>query len=639
MADAQNAEDNITLRKQQNNKKMKYLLSLLISACTVMCQAVKMYSGIKTIKQSDGTTITIKGFGNQDLNYFCTTDGVLLYQDGTDFYIAGVEADGMLYSTGVLAHDAGKRDSVEIRLITAQNKEHFMNSIQSNVGKARIRREPLTPNSTLLPHTGSPRVPVILVEFSDTTFTVSDPKAVFDKYLNATELFDKTEDSDMTGNYGSVKRYFTDMSFGKFSPDFDVYGPVTLGQPLKYYGGGSSASENMADLLKDACSAVDDDVDFSQYDSNGDGYIDLVYVIYAGYSESFTGNSTECIYPKSGTLANGAEFDGKKICRYGVNNELNGTPAEQMSIGLLLNGIGLFCHEFSHCLGLPDLYPSPTNVAVRCINQNLDYWDLMDAGEYLKNGYFPTEYTAWERERFGWMTIDTLKSPCNVTLTPVSAGGKAYRILNDKDETGKEYYIVENVQKTGWNRYLNGHGMLVFHVDYDDYEFSVGGCRVNNTAGHPRMALIAADGMFLPEYFIYETISEGSSDIEREVNADLIERYGGKEISPAMYIAEMVGDPYPGTAEVTALTDDTAPAVSWVYNGGYMGKPITDITEDTDSRTVSFKFMGGADTGIRSIKADNGIKGIFSIDGRYLGTEKSKLNKGLYIIGNRKVCL
>lgn len=615
---------------------MKHLLTLLLIVLPTVCLAVKRHPGIKTVRQSDGTTLNVKGFGNHDFNYFTTTDGVLLYQDGFDFHIARVADDGTLQSTGILAHENGMRGITEQKLITAQNKTLFRERMSTNAMKARARREPLIDNPTLLPHKGSQRVPVILVEFTDSTFTVSDPKDVFNKYLNATELFDRTADPEMGMNYGSVRRYFTDMSAGLFTPEFDVYGPVRLNNPLKYYGGGSSSSENMSALFNDACRAIDTDVDFAQYDGNDDGNIDLVYIIYAGYSESFTGNSSDCIYPKSGILAGSETFDGKKICRYGVNNELNGTPSDQAAYGLLINGIGLFCHEFSHCMGLPDMYPSPGSTAERCANQNLDYWDLMDAGEYTYNGYRPTEYTAWERERFGWITIDTLSAPCDVTLKSLSDGGKAYRILNDKDDTGKEYYIVENIRKSGWNRSVLGHGMLVYHVDYDDYLFSVGGCRVNNEAGHPRMTIIAADGIFMPEYFKGEIIKKGTSEEEKKQNALLLERYGGMEITTAIYNSEQAGDPYPGTSNVTSLTDETTPAAQ-VYRGGFIGKPITDIAEDTEAGTVSFKFMGGAETGINEIKAANGNKRIYSTDGRYLGTDLTRLGKGIYIVGNKKV--
>lgn len=618
---------------------MRYLISLLFIVFATMSYAVKMHPAACKVKQSDGTVLTVKSFGNHDFSYFTTTDGVLLFRQGTDFYVAEVDDDGMLRPSVFLAHETGARTAAEQKAIMAQAKVRFNENMRQNAERAKALREPLGENSTLLPHTGTPKVPVILVEFSDEKFTVSDPKAVFGKYLNGMELFNKTTDPEMGMNFGSVKRYFTDMSFGLFSPDFEVYGPVTLPNTLKYYGGGSSSSEKMNDLFRDACSAIDTDTDFSQYDSNDDGNIDLVYIIYAGYSESFAGNSSDCIYPKSGTLSGGMTFDGKKLCRYGVNNELNGTPADQEANGLLINGIGLFCHEFSHCMGLPDLYPSPGTLAERCINQNLDYWDLMDAGEYTYNGYRPTEYTGWERERFGWMTIDTLKSPCDVTLATLSAGGKAYRILNDKDESGKEYYIVENVQKTGWNKSLPGHGMLVYHVDYDDYMFSVGGCRVNNTAGHPRMSIIAADGIFMPEYFMGRTIQEGSTETEKELNADLVARYAGTEITNKIYLAEFAGDPYPGSGGVTALTDGTTPAAAWVYNGGFMGKPLTDIKEDTDAKTVSFKFMGGEEAGIRNVRTTAARQQIYSLDGRCLGTDISRLKKGVYVVGGKKVCL
>lgn len=618
---------------------MRHLLSLILITLSTMSYAVKMHPAAVQVRQSDGTLLTVKGFGNHDFYYFATTDGALLFRQGTDFYVAEVDADGMLKPTGLLAHEIEARTEAEQRAIKVQNKARFNENIRRNSEKTRALREPLGENSTLLPHIGNQKVPVILVEFSDEQFTVTDPKSVFSKYLNGTELFNKTTDPEMGRNYGSVKRYFTDMSFGHFVPDFDVYGPVKLPNTLKYYGGGSSSAENMNALFRDACNAIDTNTDFSQYDTNDDGNIDLVYIIYAGYSESFVGNSSDCIYPKSGILSGGMTFDGKRLCRYGVNNELNGTPADQEANGLLINGIGLFCHEFSHCMGLPDLYPSPGSVAERCINQNLDYWDLMDAGEYTYNGYRPTEYSGWERERFGWMTIDTLKTPCDVTLIPLSAGGKSYRILNDKDESGNEYYIVENVQKTGWNRSLPGHGMMIYHVDYDDYMFSVGGCRVNNTAGHPRMSIIPADGIFMPEFFVYETIKEGATDTEKEQNAALVAKYGGTEITSQIYFAELAGDPYPGTSGVTALTDETSPSSAQVYNGGVMGKPLTSITEDTEAQTVSFKFMGGTESGIKTIRTTTDSRFIYSLDGRCLGTDIRRLDKGVYVIEGKKICI
>lgn len=617
--------------------RKKLLFGLLFAAMTA--GAVKMKPGINIIKQADGTTITVRAYGDEDLSYFLASDGTLLYQEGTNFYIAGVKADGTLYSTGVLAHEPSMRTIKEISAIKAQNAKAFYNSMETQAKANKVRREPMTPDNSLLPSLGKHKIPVILVEFSDVEFSVENPKATFDKYLNGKELFNKETDPEMGQNYASVAKYFKDMSFGKFEPEFEVYGPVNLGKPLATYGAGYSSEENMGLLLTDACTAIDDEVDFTQYDSNDDGNIDLIYIIYAGFSQSIAGNSTDCIHPKSGYLSLAKSFDGMDVKRYGVNNELNGTPADQAN-GPIINGIGLFCHEFSHCMGLPDLYPKSGSIAEACINQNMDYWSLMDAGEYTANGYRPTAYTAWERERLGWMEIGTLTGPSNVELKSLDEGGAAFRIYNDKDETGHEYYIVENVQNNGWNKNLFGNGLMVTHVDYLSSQFSLGGCKVNNTAGHPRMHVMAADGMFVPEYFLGSTIEDSYITFLKEHNADLVAKYGGQVFSIEDYKAEAAGDLFPGTSNATSLTDDSQPMKAWTYNGETMGKPITDITNDTEKGIVSFKFMGGGEPvdGINEVTVNKTTDSrVYSISGTYMGNDINSLPKGIYIRNGKKV--
>ena len=617
--------------------RKKLLFGLLFAAMTA--GAVKMKPGINIIKQADGTTITVRAYGDEDLSYFLASDGTLLYQEGTNFYIAGVKADGTLYSTGVLAHEPSMRTIKEISAIKAQNAKAFYNSMETQAKANKVRREPMTPDNSLLPSLGKHKIPVILVEFSDVEFSVENPKATFDKYLNGKELFNKETDPEMGQNYASVAKYFKDMSFGKFEPEFEVYGPVNLGKPLATYGAGYSSQENMGLLLTDACTAVDDEVDFTQYDSNDDGNIDLIYIIYAGFSQSIAGNSTDCIHPKSGYLSLAKSFDGMDVKRYGVNNELNGTPADQAN-GPIINGIGLFCHEFSHCMGLPDLYPKSGSIAEACINQNMDYWSLMDAGEYTGNGYRPTAYTAWERERLGWMEIGTLTGPSNVELKSLDEGGTAFRIYNDKDETGHEYYIVENVQNNGWNKKLFGNGLMVTHVDYLSSQFSLGGCKVNNTEGHPRMHVMAADGIFVPEYFLGSTIEDSYITFLKEHNADLVAKYGGQIFSIEDYKAEAAGDLFPGTSNATSLTDDSQPMKAWTYNGETMGKPITDITNDTEKGIVSFKFMGGGEPvdGINEVTVNKTTDSrVYSISGTYMGNDINSLPKGIYIRNGKKV--
>ena len=624
--------------------RKKLILGLLFAAMTA--GAVKMKPGVTLVKQSDGTTIEVRAYGDEDLYYYLASDGTLLYHEGTDFFVASIAADGTLMPTKQLAHNPVARSVAEAELAMAQNRSLFFSTMAEQKSNNKIRREPVADDATLFPHAGTPKVAVILVEFSDKKFQLTDPKATFNKYLNGEDYFTQADDPEMgytnskgnfISNYGSVARYFNDMSFGQFKPQFDVYGPVTLSQPLKYYGGGSSSQENMRGLFNDACTAVDDDVDFSQYDSNNDGNVDLVYIIYAGYSESITGNSSDCIYPKSGTVTVSKAFDGKSIRRYGVNNELNFYP-DYLNGKAVVNGIGLFCHEFSHCLGLPDMYAPSGSVAEKLINQTMDYWSLMDGGEYTRNGYRPTAYTAWEREAMGWMAIDTLNAAADIQMKSLADGGKAYRVINDNDATGHEYYVLENMQQTGWNAYLFGSGMMVTHVDYDENQFSVFGTKVNSVVGHPRMAVLAADGMMVPVYYQGQTITESSDATVKEINAKFVEKYNGQTFDASLFKADAAGDLFPGTANVTSLTDNSDPAKAVIYAGTALNKPITDIVCDTETGIVSFKFMGGAPDGITEtvFSKDNNAQ-IYSVSGVYMGNDLNSLAKGIYIVGGKKL--
>ena len=239
------------------------------------------------------------------------------------------------------------------------------------------------------------------------------------------------------------------------------------------------------------------------------------------------------------------------------------------------------------------------------------------------------------------MTIDTLSSPQDVTLTPLDNGGKAYRILNDADSTGHEYFILENIQKKGWNKSVFGHVLMVTHVDYDDNNFDLYGCKVNSTLAHPRMTLVPADGLLMPEYFISATIAIDADNGVAEWNTPLYDRYLGQTITSNMYKADAANDLFPGnTVSVTELGDR-----AWLYTGGVLDKTVTDIAE-TDG-VVTFKFMGGAPSVIHDIRQEANITGddnvsavtVYSLDGRRVAMQGqwSSLKPGFYIINGKKV--
>lgn len=601
----------------------KILLSITFALMGIVSGfAAKAHSALTTITQSDGSQLTIRLHGDEHYSWYSTTDDVLLVQVGKNYYVAQVEEDGTLKATPQLAHNAGKRGTVEEQVINNQNKEKFLNSLNAEPQALAKPFGEVYP--AYFPHTGSPKALVILVEFQDVKFKTSDPVATFTHYLKGAEgeAAPEANNAYVTKgmvNYGSVSQYFNDMSQGKFTPQFDIVGPVTVSKNSAYYGGnaGKATDVNLAQMIAEACKGVSDKVNFADYDQNNDGYVDLVYVIYAGYSESINGNSSDCLWPKSGTNAfyepgtnNLLKLNGKRICRYGINNELNATPTvvnNQFNGMPLLNGIGLFCHEFSHTMGLPDLYP--TVETSRVDNQNPEYWDLMDGGEYTYSGYFPTPYSPWEMEVMGWTTpVELGDEAKQVNLNSYASDRTTYKINGKNDE----YLLIQNIQTDGWWRGITkayNTGMLVWRIDYPYTTVSLDN-RLNNEIGKPNVMIVPADGYVISAYNV-------TDDDE----------------SKAKYKASLKADPFPGANNVTEL-------LSVKLNKSTLKKPFYNIKETNG--IITFDYLKDYATGIDQTLADKDTEknqSIFSLDGRYLGNDASKLTKGIYIIGKKKVVI
>lgn len=567
--------------KNVENKLLLMLALLLFGVAKSF--AVKANPLPVSVQQSDGSILTIVCHGDEDFHYVTTIDGVLITREGSDWMVAEVGVDGELRSSGLLAHDNSQRGFDELAVASRQDVMLFVQTNENNRKVNKARREPIAHKAGLFPHVGTPKAIVLLVEFSDVKFAVSDPKTTFNQYFNCMTTLQDFGNGDLSNNC-SVRGYFNTVSFGQFAPEFDVYGPVTLDSPLKTYGGTKSGGkdEDMSLLFQNACEQIDDEIDFSQYDANDDEKVDLVFIIYAGYSESLVNNPPECIWPKSGTI-NGGTYDGKQVSRYGVSSELNGYEGCWSSAPYKrINGIGTFCHEFSHCLGLPDFYPTITSI--KGDNQAMEYWSIMDSGNYLSNGYCPTAYTAWEREAMGWIDIPTLESSAQLSkidLTPLDDGGCAYRIPNDNDPTGCEYLIVENIQQKGINKSQKGHGMLIYHVDYDPDIFSISSNSVNIEKGRPRMTVVPADNLLFAQY-----------NIGREID--------GKVIRSSDFYSQLAGDPFPGTSCKTECDDESALVNFAPYTGDMWNKAFQNINEHEDG-TITFTYVHDVADNVKSV--------------------------------------
>ena len=615
----------------------KTVLILITLLCHLASFASKGWPYPITVSQPDGTQLTIRINGDANFNWVSTLDNVVLKQVGNGYYIANIDANGMLTSSGTLAHDADKRSSAEQSLCKKQDVKAFLTVNTQPERLAATRGFTRGNIPSFFPHTGLPRAIVLLVQFANRPFKVQ-PRKAFNQYLNSMAPRHQDFGNAENRNKGSVKKYFSDMSGGKFTPQFDLYGPITMSKGAAYYGNGSSSMENYRELVAEACTMMDDSLDFSKYDADNDGNVDLVYVIYAGYGESASGVDST-LWPKAFVCGTDIKKDGKYVRLAGISNELNYRPNFNINStsGLAINGVGLFCHEFSHCMGLPDFYPTVnpqwiTNNEERDFdaydNQGMEDWDVMDNGIYMDNGYSPTAYTAWEREKMGWITIETLTKEGKVELKNIDQGGNAYRIKNDNRADGKEYYIVENIQAKGWNYKLPASGMMVSHVEYDPRAFSVfygGNNSVNNLKKHPRMTIVPADG-YLPSS--YRKVSNSSTETWPHIKAD-------------QYKEQLAGDLYPGKTNVQRLTDAQGLVNYAPWTGGMLNKPIYNIM--LKDGIVTFDFLKDQmSTGIQQpemdMENDNKEK-IYTIDGRYVGTNLKALPKGVYIIGKKKVVI
>lgn len=593
-------------------KQLSLIVSLML--CSLTTWAAKAESIPVQVRQADGSVVTVILRGDEHINWYTTLDGVLLVQGAdNNYYIGKVEKSGNLIATKQLAHEAHTRSQAELSLIAKQDKEKFfayVNKIaeesENAYDNSPLTRSPIIDSGyngvPYFPHTGSPKALVILAEFQDTTFTIQDTKNVFTNYLmNENHFSDKRYNQDQ--NYKGVRGYFKDCSYGKFTPVFDVVGPIKLPKAHAVYGAGN---DRMDLLLADACAAVDGMVNFADYDANNDGIVDLVYVIYAGHSANTSGNKDTNIWPKSGTITISNKFDGKSIRRYGVSNELNGSEKTSKN-NKKINGIGLFCHEFSHTLGLPDIYAYNTD-AENQDNQGMEYWDIMDGGTGIRGGRVPASYLAWEREVMGWMNIDELKNDITINnLKSIDNGGKAYKIVNPKNSN--EYIVLQSIQKGAWNQGWGdntyGKGLFAYRISYKSGKVNIFDYP-NNLKGKPRVIPIPADDKILAA-----------------ANA------GGKL---NVYTAQLNGDPYPYNRKnkIDKFT---------MYDGTILKWSIFDIVENDAERYVSFKFKNNETTGIQSpsiIERSTSDNHIYTLDGRYVGTDASILPHGIYIQNNKK---
>ena len=416
-----------------NMKKIGLIAVLSVMVCSVWAVPARRGGIVKT--QPDGSQITVYQHGDEHFHWITNEKGEWLKMDNDGFY---------------RVTEALSVEQIETRRV-ASSKRAAMAAYPLNV---------------------APRGLVILVNFADVAFETE--KAEIDSMLTG-EDYNRNYSYTYRGrtynvnSKGSARQYFYDSSHGQYNPQFDVVGPVTVSENMAYYGknnsyGNDSHPEHM---INEACKLADSEcgIDFTQYDNDKDGYVDFVFVIYAGYGEA-DGGASNTIWPHAWNLYSAAgikcQVDGKTVDLYACGNELDFFSKKH-------TGIGTFCHEFSHVLGLPDLYV--TNTAT---HPTLNEWDIMDYGPYNNDGNTPPSFSAYERFFMGWLQPRLIVDPENVVLNELQTSNEALLIsttdqhnLIGNDPNPTTFYMIENRQQEGWDEHLPGHGMMLTKVQYN----------------------------------------------------------------------------------------------------------------------------------------------------------------------------
>ena len=462
-----------------------------------------------------------------------------------------------------------------------------------------------------LQHTGSPRILTILAAFQDVGFTVNDPVKAFDQYLNGNKQEDLGNMNHM--NVASVRQYFNTCSYGNFTPQFDVVGPLTLPQNMAYYGGKNKtgSDDRFSDFCRDALELAKDIVsDWSTYDNDKDDRIELVCVIFAGYGQN-QGGADSSIWAKA-SYQNIKVNDTQRISRFNCCPELFHPQYPDY-----INGTGVFIHEFSHCMGLPDLYATTSTAYVN--NQGMETFSIMDYGLYNRNGFAPCPYNAWEQEVMGWTKIEELKPTADSQqqvsdLLPLIEGGKAYKLVNADND--RDYIVMENIQKRGLNTYSAAHGLLVYHVDYPYNTVNMTDAP-NSNPGHPGVAVVPANGTLISSYL----------------------RGSGKKYTNEEWKESLSSSVFPGPENVTSLTDQMQLPNYCFWNSSkaketnYM---LNSISENEGTGTVSFIVASDNPSSIdavRWLKPDDSHV-VYDLQGRRI---QGCLKAGIYIVDGKKI--
>ncbi|MFZ5940839.1 MAG: M6 family metalloprotease domain-containing protein [Bacteroidota bacterium] len=528
------------ITRPEYNRKIRAGLSILLLSGLLVCSmnAQQVMTTVKSpgmpsypfpvrIEQADGSAITVSGRGNRMIHWYETADQYTVLKDKDGNFVYGKrDAEGNLVPTQIKVTEYADNvpSGTEKNLRFSKSQVEMLKQVYN-------QDEDVKANPNPFPSTGINRVLVILVDFPDRPST-----------HEATELEALLNEPGYNG-IGSFRDYYLDVSYNQLEINATVIPWVHATQNMSYYGENDEYGYDLRpqELVRDAVDQAEAaGVDFSQFDNNGDGYIDDLILFHAGFGEQYPGAGDTCIWSHAFHLGDlSVEYDGVRIDNYLICPELYGNS------GSNLTSIGTVVHEFAHSLAIPDLNDEDFDESGGYAF-DLNFWDLMAVGSWNNEGATPAGINAWLKRYMGWMSIPEIDATGVYTLQSAISHQEAYQI---NTPVYNEYYILENRQWDGFDDYLPGHGLLIYHVDMNYPGWLTG--EVNVDPSHQGFDIEEADD-------IRDTIT-------------------------------LPGDPFPGTDGVTAFDAATQPG-SNTWNGEASNVSIQNISENDG--IISFEVVG-----------------------------------------------
>lgn len=617
--------------------KLKHILPLLLFAVGTSA-AHATFPVRRTIvhTQPDGTTLTIHAVGNGRYTIYSTTDGMAVLPAADGHFYFAQRTNGTLLPSTKLATPLGATSVAKAKaadaLLTAEEVTALMDAACPTTPLLRTDGEGIHTKALVtstadglgqygvsakgaVQSIGSPVLPVVLVNFADKSFLPEDTPEKMDRFFNEEGYHDEPMAK------GSVRDYFVAQSGGMFSPTFKIVAQVTLPNGYAYYGkdgSNGSTDPNTSTFVKEALAEASKTVDFSAYRTEGTTDIPMVALIYAGPGQhsAFEDGNSDYLWAKFQQASYSVNDGASTVRSFFIGNEVlqqYGSGPNDIT-GASLDGVGLFAHEFGHALGLPDFYNTQGSSKFK----TMGYWDIMDYGQYYKDDYLPTAYTAYERSYMGWLKVTELTDsaqfvrllPVNGTTDETLTGERACVIRNP--EQPNEYYLLAYHQPNTWQEKAMGDGMLVLHIDYNQSRWN--GNTVNTDEAHQRYAFMPADG-----------VKEGTSTTV-DMNATALFRGYRNDLFPL---------------ETDTLTRNSLEADDMpLFNGtkGKLNAPIYNIARENGS--ITFSYLDPTLTSIGNViensQATNASTITYDLTGRRVESIRHA-SPGIYIVGGKKV--